>query len=445
MGTSERPNKNGRVRITKTLAQNAEPGPRSRFFWDTEILGFGLRVTPKGTRSFVFRYTDASGREHLLTLGRLGRVTAEEARDMARKEGVRVARGSNPVFERAKARTVRTLAEFFEECYMPRHADLKKKKVSADGDRMLFRVHLDPLLGHLPLANITTPQVAALHADLADRPYVANRALALLSTMYALAAKWGEIPEGVRNPAHGVERYPEEPRERMLTPDELAKLGKVLDESEAATLRGEFHDNDGNRIGEPLAALRALRFLLTTGLRKNEALGLRWSEVDFAHECLHLEDSKTGKKTVPLASEAVEFLRGLPREEFFVFPAERRKRKGNPKGHFVGLPRVWERIRARAGLGRTRLHDLRHTVASYAVEGGAPLATVGALLGHADTRTTQRYAHVRRSAAHDVANLTAGKIAAMLAAPVPRPEERKVESILPRVRRSGSKNTKRTQ
>src|SRR5205814_8937431 len=141
-------------------------------------------------------------------------------------------------------------------------------------------------------------------------------------------------------------------------------LGDALDEAE--------------RAGEHPSGSAIVRLRLLTGCRLSEILTLQWPFVDFEHGCLRLPDSKTGAKAVHLGPPALDLLATLPRfSSQFVFPAARganvspdRKRHVGA-GHFVGIERIWQRIRARAGIEDVRLHDLRHTFASWSVMGGA--------------------------------------------------------------------------
>jgi len=157
-------------------------------------------------------------------------------------------------------------------------------------------------------------------------------------------------------------------------------------------------------------AIAAIRLLLFSGCRKSEILTLRWNEVDFETGSLNLADSKTGQKVVLLGAPALELLASHPRlkDNPYVFP-------GTIKGsHFVGLAKVWKRIRKRAGLDDVRLHDFRHTFAGIGVSAGMGLPIVGKLLGHRDPKTTARYAHVADDPARTAANRIAGTIAAAM-------------------------------
>jgi integrase len=158
-----------------------------------------------------------------------------------------------------------------------------------------------------------------------------------------------------------------------------------------------------------------------TGCRRNEILTLEWSFIDFEHGHMRLPDSKSGAKTVHLGPPALDVLAALPRfTSVFVFPATRGSNPSPTRsrrvgaGHFVGIERIWQRVRARAGIEDAHLHDLRHTFASHSVMGGATLHMTGALLGHRQASTTQRYAHLaadpQKAAAARVASSIAGAL-----------------------------------
>ncbi len=214
--------------------------------------------------------------------------------------------------------------------------------------------------------------------------------------MLNLAESWGIRPDG-SNPCRHVERYPEKRRERFLSAEELERLGRVLTEAEA----------EG---AEPLSAIAAIRLLILTGCRVQEILGLRWEQVDFERRQIHFEESKTGQKAVAFGAAALELLSDLPRHEGnpHVIPG---KKEG---AHFVGMPKVWQRIRTRAGLEDVRLHDLRHSFASVGAGAGLSLPIIGKLLGHTQAATTQRYAHLAADPVREAADRVSAEIAAAL-------------------------------
>ena len=198
-------------------------------------------------------------------------------------------------------------------------------------------------------------------------PGNANRTLPVLSVMMRQAELWDLRPQGF-NPCRDMRRYRTTPRERFLSLDELKRLGFVLD-----------HADDRQ-------AAAAIRLLLFTGARSSEITGLRWDWIRGARAVL--PDSKTGPKAIQLPPPARAVLNGLPRQGRFVFP----NRKGD--GPMADLGLRWHKLRDLAGLDGVRIHDCRHTFASHAVMSGLDLYTVGRLLGHADTASTERYAHL---------------------------------------------------
>jgi len=145
-----------------------------------------------------------------------------------------------------------------------------------------------------------------------------------------------------------------------------------------------------------------------SGCRKSEILSLRWEWVDIERGVLRLPDSKTGAKVVPLAAAAEKLLAELPRCADYVLPG------ATGTGHYIGLQKDWERVRSCAGLAGVRVHDLRHSFASFAVADGNSLYLIGKVLGHKQARTTEIYAHLADDPIRAVADRTAARIAAAM-------------------------------
>jgi integrase len=200
--------------------------------------------------------------------------------------------------------------------------------------------------------------------------------------MFTMAEKWGLRPEG-SNPCRYVERFPEGKRQRYLSTHELAALGVALAKAERLGRRAK----EG---GESVYAVAALRLLIFTGCRMSEVLTLRWQDVDLGAATIRLPDSKTGRKEVLLNAPARQLLSHLPRLEGHPYVIA----GGRHKDHLKDLERPWRRIRKLAGLHDARVHDLRHSFASVGAGGGQSLPIIGALLGHTQAATTQRYAHL---------------------------------------------------
>ena len=363
-------------------------------FWDSEQPGFGVRVYPSGAKHYVAQ-TRARGSAKRLTVGRHGVITPEEGRRRAALIIARIKAGEEPVPEplaakRADEPTVAGLAAR----YLREYAEERCKPGTVRAYRQRAEKRIVPALGKLPIGRVRREDVRELHYAMRATPAMANRTLDLLSRMFNMAESWGLLPEG-SNPCRGQVKYRERPRERFLTAAEFRRLGRALDEAEG----------DG---AVPAHAAAAMRLLMLTGCRKNEILTLRWEEVDLEALELHLPDTKTGARTVPLSPEAARVLAGIPRAGGN--PWVIRGRKQGERLCFID--RHWCLVRERADLKDVRLHDCRHSFASRALALGESLPVIGKLLGHAHVETTARYAHLARDSMHEAAARVAGSIAA---------------------------------
>ena len=329
-------------RLTKTVVDRATyqgQGPKAHcILWDSDLPGFGLRVYPSGGKAFLVAYRIGT-RKRRVIVGPYGRYTVDEARKAAKKLLLAASDGKDLAEEREKARKGETVADLCQR-YLEEHLP-KKKPGSWRHDRRMVRAYVLPKLGRLKVADVKRADMAKLHHSLHETPYEANRLMALCSKLFNLAEEWGLRPDGT-NPTLHVQRFREQKRQRFLSGEELTRLGDAL--RVAAEER------------EPASAILALRLLILIGARLSEVLTLRWSMVDAENGLLHLPDSKTGPRVIPIGAPVLELLAAAPRLEGnpYVCPGEK---AGH---HFVGLPRVWQRIRRRAGLADVRLHDLRH-------------------------------------------------------------------------------------
>ncbi len=378
--------------LTLSAVKAAKPG---QTIWDGEIKGFGLRVWASGARSYFLKYR-RGGAQRWHTIGVHGDGwTLKTARDEAFRLKAMVNEGRDPAAEKKRDREAETF-DTFADRYLDEVSDLHKKPSTAAGERELLKNRIRPVLGKLRVKDIALPDIERLHRSMKRMPHRANRTLALLSHMMAKAERWGLRPQN-SDPVRGIERFEEKSRERYLSADELARLGAVLADLDAK--------------GSAPYAVAALRLLLLTGARRGEVLSLKWIYVDFDARLLRLPDSKTGPKTIALSAPALAILNAIPRQEGnpFVICG---KREGSA---LVGLPKFWERIRKDAGIHDVRILDLRHSFASVAVAGGASLPLIGALLGHREHSTTQRYAHVAADPRLAAAESVAATISAQLA------------------------------
>jgi integrase len=407
------------AKLTKrTVDAAGVPASGETFLWDDDLRGFGLRVYASGRRSFVVQYRlrgGRGGRTRRIVLGEYGKMTPDEARRRAVQVLAAVDDGRDPAAERDEARSALTVADL-ADVYLAEGPAAKPNKRAATWatDSSNIARHIKPLLGRKPAKALTQADVAKFQADVAagrsradvrtgfrGRAIVeggrgtAARSLAVLGAMLQFAVGRRLIPG---NPAKGVRLLKGEAKERFLSEAEVALLGDTL-----AAMQTE-HRLSAN-------AANAVRLLLLTGCRKSEITSLRWDWVDFERGCLRLPTSKTGAKVVALAAAALELLAGL-RERDPAGAWVLRAARG--EGAYMGLQKDWERIRKEAGLDGVRLHDLRHSFASFAVADGHTLFLVGKALGHRQTRTTEIYAHLSDDPLRQLADRTASRINAAL-------------------------------
>ena len=375
-----------RVKITKRTVDSIAPTDTDLVVWDTDLKGFGLKVTPTGRKVYFLYYRTSGGKQRRPTIGRHGEVTAEQARAIARKWAADAALGGDISGKRQADRKA-SIVEELTEHYLVGYAELHKKPLSIRADRSIIRNHVLPLLGSMKIKDVSRSDIeyvklAVLKGKTARKrrarprgrrivkggPGVANRTVALLSKMFGCAVDWGLRPD---TPARGIKKFKENRSDRFLDTDEIARLFVALDNAIANDAESPF-------------AIAAIRVLLLTGLRRGEVTNLRWKNVDLERGNLRLDDSKTGARTVPINSTVVEILQDLPRsvKDDLVFQSSHR-------GGRLDLTRSWYRVREAAGIDSTAtLHTLRHTFASWSVMSGLSLAQVGALLGHRSAQTT---------------------------------------------------------
>ncbi len=390
-------------RLTKRTVEAIQSASLPQYLWDDQLPGFGVKVLPSGKRRYVCKYRvggGRTGRQRWYFLGMHGQITCDQAREQASQVLSAVARGEDPQARKETTRTAPTLADVwlrYEAEHLP-----KKKPHSVEDDRQKARDYILPTLGHHKVASLTRTDIQALHHKLADKPYQANRVLALLSKMFSLAEVWGYRPDN-SNPCNLVERYKERSRQRYLSQAELQRLGAALE-----ALRGT------GPLWPYITA--AIKLLLFTGARVSEILSARWDWVDWQNRVINLPDSKTGAKPIFLSDPALRVLDEL--KQMPGFDVNPHIIHGHIKGHaLVNLAKPWKKICETAGLADVRIHDLRHTAASIGVAQGLNLPIIGRILGHTQAQTTQRYAHVDTDPALIAANTIGSYLAKSIAGP----------------------------
>jgi integrase len=359
-------------RLTDAIVK-ALPAPATgnKVTFDADVKGFGVRVTTAGARAFVLQYRTHTGRERRYTIGGFPDWQTTAARQEAKrlKGEVRV-NGADPLADLQSARGEPTVGDMIDR-YIEEHLP-KKRPASQAEDRGLIKQWLAGPLRHAKVADVDFEDVDSLHRKVtkSGTPYRANRVVALLSKMFALAIRWRWRTD---NPCIGIERNQEAKRTRYLTTEEVDRLNAAL---------ATYEDQE---------AANAIRLLLFTGARRGETLAAKWDDFDLEAGVWIKPGATTKQRTehrVPLSAPARQLLAGMKRSSEYLFPGK------DGKGHRVDLKRPWPAICNAASLKNFRLHDLRHSSASVLASSGQSLPIIGALLGHTQAATTMRYAHL---------------------------------------------------
>jgi integrase len=359
-------------------------------YFDSRQRGFLIEIRSSGRKTYYQRYSDERARERQFKIGRADVLTPEQARRAGRSILARALLGEDPQARRQELRAIPTLSEFIADKYLP---FIKTYKRSWRTDETVLRIHVLPSLGKLALDELTAEHIIALLGRMRGDGYAAgtsNRVVMILRYLYNLAAKW-KAPGVERNPTSGIEMGQEAQLSRFLTREEAQQLVAAI----AA---------DENRV-----AANAILLLMLTGARRNEVTHAKWEHVLWNERKLYVPLSKSGKpRWIALCSSAMSLLGAVERIDGndYIFPSPL---TGRPS---PSLWFPWRRIRARAGLEDVRLHDLRHSFASFLVNEGVSLYVVQALLGHANARTTQRYAHLASDTLSDATEIVDGIVQA---------------------------------
>jgi len=349
--------------------------------YDSDTRGLGVRVTKKGTRSWIFNYR-ARGVERRLTIGATKAWPVKLARQEAGRLRRLVDQGRDPMSERHADRIAPSMRDLVDRWRAERAPKMRPR--SRAENESLIRQWIDPELGGRKVADVTHQDIDRLHRKITNKGTAvrANRATTFLARLFNLAVTWQLRTD---NPVKGLEKNPEQPRHRYLSSAEIKRLTPLLAD--------DYPDRQTADI---------VRLLLLTGARSGEVLAMRWDQLELGEPAVWAKPAASTKQArlhrVPLNSEARDVLvaikatRSERQLSSYVFPAR------TPTGHVRDIKRGWAKLRETASLTDLHVHDLRHSFASLLASEGYSLPLIGALLGHTQASTTQRYAHLLDSA-----------------------------------------------
>lgn len=425
------------LRLSRRSVESAAPEAKRYTVWDTDIRGFGLRVSPAGARSYVLQYrpkgASRSEPPKMVTIGQHGAITTDQARAIAAELRGRIAKGEDPSRDTSWRSEGATVAELCD-IYL---ADMKKRGVTDRGyndAEQIIRLHIKPALGKLRVADVRESDVQTLvervpAAAIANtiskkgnhrrtvtgegiKGHVVRTLRGMMKKAMAAAAPWNSMRRAGDDPTHGFKVRTWKKRTRVPSPEEAKAIMKAMIEME--------------REGSNIWAIRLFWLLILTGARVSEIMTAKREWIDEKRGGLvlarHKTSRKVGEKAVPLSRLALDAIAMTP------------PRPGNPyliPGFVDGRPmnnpyRPWAAVLKRAGVRDLTLHDWRRGFASTGLGAGLTFETVGAILGHESVATTKGYSFMRleerRLAAQTVGErvlAVLGQASPFLPAPLP--------------------------
>ena len=349
--------------------------------YDERMPGLLLKVLPSGRKTYYIRYKNPKKVNCQRKIGNAEILSLSQARALARRKLAEVAMGEDP-FKDAPVNLSPTLEAFAKNDYIPY---VKTYKKSWEMDISRIRNHLLPYFGTMCMKDIEKRNVVQLINDQLPtyKPGSINRVIILLRYMFNLAIKW-EIEGVFRNPTAGIPLLKENNQvERFLSAEEAKALLIAIKASKNPMLQ------------------HIVSMLILTGARKREVLDAKWEDFDMERTSWRIPNTKAGKaRIVPLSDAATALLTNL------------RKKKRSPYAFanpitlkpYKSIYYSWHTARKEAGLDDVRIHDLRHSFASFLVNAGRSLYEVQTLLGHTQIKTTQRYAHLSTTSLRAASN-----------------------------------------
>lgn len=393
------------VKLNKSFVDNLQGTFKNKTFWDDEIKGFGLRIQGK-TKSWIIKYRNKSGQQKMLSLSRVGKITAEEARKMAKTTLADIIINHNdPASEKTNYKTLMSISELCD-LYLSEGV-LNKKPSTIMNDKSRIERHIKPLIGSIIAKELRKEHIDKLIIDIISgktavkKPSgklrgvinikggkaIAKRTLEMLGAILEFAKRRNIITE---NPTIGIPKPKIQSRKEFLNISDIKNLGLNL--------------IDAQKLNYNEQAINAIKLLLLTGCRKLEILSLKWSYIDFQNQCFRFPDTKTGAQIRAFglgAKHLLEYIQASNNSEW-VFPSN------TGKGYYTGIPKVFKKIcniyplkedlteDTKQNKRITKdicLHTLRHSFASIGADMNYNELTIAGLLGHKLGSVTNRYSH----------------------------------------------------
>ena len=386
------------VKLTKRSVDGLLPPAKGQaVLWDTEVRGFGARILPSGTKTFILQYRNPEGIQRRINIGRYGILTVDQARDQAKLHLASVIQGEDPADENRRARKGMTVAEMCDWYLIEARAgnilgrlNRPIKASSLDMDESRIKTHIIPLLGKRVVAQLSIADVEQMQSDVKNGKTakartggrggkatggagVASRCLGTIQAIIGHAKHKGLL---ANHPTQGAKKLASKKRTRRLSVAEIEMLGKALAYAE------QNHENP--------VALGVLQTLLLTGYRREEAQAMQRAWVNATGGFVSFPDTKGGAQVRAIGPAALKVIQsqaeivGNPH----VFPSEA------GAGPYTAVSSCLDRVCKLAGISGVTPHTLRHTFGSIAGELGFSELTIRAMLGHASQNVTQDYIHI---------------------------------------------------
>ena len=382
------------IKLTQSFINTARcpPDVKRIEYVDTDAKGmyYLLSATTEPGQGTLYLRSKIDGKTVHTKIGRASELDLSQARGEAKRLAAEIALGRNPQAESHARKDGLTFGDFFTDHYLPY---VKPRKRSWKRDEELFRLRIEKVLGSTKLDKITRQQLQLFHTDLRAEglaPATCDHHIKLIKHALNLAIDWGMLAE--KNPAARIPLYSADNRvDNIPNEAQMAKLFQVL------------------RTDSHRSVCQIVLFLLATGMRLQEALQLRWSDVQLDSETLRVtaQNSKSKRqRTLPLSMSALTILDEVGTRGIYEFVFINKK----TETRYTTIAKPWNRLRTKAEVPTMRIHDMRHAYLTALSELGYSGPQIMALAGHAQFSTTARYLHVGNKVLRDASNAASARL-----------------------------------